>query len=155
MKCSIPADIYLRRSGVFIDNFEHFSHLVLVFLLLTLNMELPAGMVCIFAHKVPWIFYETVVKYIEKMTEHLNYKYLVKDTLKLSSFFYLHIFICFQVVFKNLKENTGEIIIILKERLYSAQYKSLDKVMPRHLRITPEHFSSEKQQNFGPKIAMI
>ena len=27
-----------RRSGVFIVNFEHFSHLVLVFLLLTLNM---------------------------------------------------------------------------------------------------------------------
>ena len=27
-----------RRSGVFIANFEHISHLVLVFLLLTLNM---------------------------------------------------------------------------------------------------------------------
>ena len=27
-----------RRSGVFIVNFEHFSHLALVFLLLTLNM---------------------------------------------------------------------------------------------------------------------
>ena len=27
-----------RRSGVFIVNFEHTSHLVLVFLLLTLNM---------------------------------------------------------------------------------------------------------------------
>ena len=27
-----------RRSGVFIINFEHISHLVLVFLLLTLNM---------------------------------------------------------------------------------------------------------------------
>ena len=27
-----------RRSGVFIVNFEHISHLVLVFLLLTLNM---------------------------------------------------------------------------------------------------------------------
>ena len=32
-----------RRSGVFIVNFEHISHLVLVFLLLTLNMQLPAG----------------------------------------------------------------------------------------------------------------
>ena len=31
-----------RRSGVFIVNFEHISHLVLVFLLLTLNMKLPA-----------------------------------------------------------------------------------------------------------------
>ena len=28
----------LRRSGVFIVNFEHISYLVLVFLLLTLNM---------------------------------------------------------------------------------------------------------------------
>ena len=31
-----------RLSGVFIVNFELISHLVLVFLLLTLNMELPA-----------------------------------------------------------------------------------------------------------------
>ena len=30
-----------RRSGVFIVNFEHISHLVLVFLLLTLNMQIP------------------------------------------------------------------------------------------------------------------
>ena len=30
------------RSGVFIVNFEYISHLVLVFLLLTLNMQLPA-----------------------------------------------------------------------------------------------------------------
>ena len=29
---------------VFIVDFEHISHLVLVFLLLTLNMQLPAGM---------------------------------------------------------------------------------------------------------------
>ena len=32
-----------RRSGVFLVNFEHISHLALVFLLLTLNMQLPAG----------------------------------------------------------------------------------------------------------------
>ena len=32
-----------RCSSVFIVNFEHISHLVLVFLLLTLNMQLPAG----------------------------------------------------------------------------------------------------------------
>ena len=42
--CQSPINqvIYLkrhwRRSGVFIVNFEHISHLVLVFLLLTLNM---------------------------------------------------------------------------------------------------------------------
>ena len=29
-----------RRSGVFIVNFEHISHLDLVFLVLTLNMQL-------------------------------------------------------------------------------------------------------------------
>ena len=33
-----------RRSGVFIVNFEPMSHLVLVFLLLTLNMSLLAGL---------------------------------------------------------------------------------------------------------------
>ena len=33
-----------RRIGVFINNFEHISHMILVFLLLTLNMKLPAGM---------------------------------------------------------------------------------------------------------------
>ena len=33
-----------RRSGDFIVNFEHISHLVLVLLLLNLNMSLPAGL---------------------------------------------------------------------------------------------------------------
>ena len=41
-----PAGIYLlkvnnrntRRSGIFVVNFEHISHIVLVFQLLTLNM---------------------------------------------------------------------------------------------------------------------
>ena len=32
-----------RRSGAFIVNFEHISHLDLLFLVLTLNMQLPAG----------------------------------------------------------------------------------------------------------------
>ena len=32
-----------RRSGVFIVNFEHISHLVLVLLWITLNIKLPAG----------------------------------------------------------------------------------------------------------------
>ena len=32
-----------RHSGVFIVNFEQNSHLVLVFMLLALNMQLPAG----------------------------------------------------------------------------------------------------------------
>ena len=52
-----PAGIYLlkinnrntrtceirRRSGIFIVNFEHISHPVLVLLLLTLEIKLPAG----------------------------------------------------------------------------------------------------------------
>ena len=44
-----------RRSGVFIVNFEHISHLVLVFLLFTLNKYLPAGI---------WLFWKKC--YIEK-----------------------------------------------------------------------------------------
>ena len=32
-----------RRSGIFIVNFEHISHLVQVFLLLTLSRLIPAG----------------------------------------------------------------------------------------------------------------
>ena len=43
----IPERRHWPRSGIFIVNFEHISHLVLVFLLLTLNMQLPA---------VLWIF---------------------------------------------------------------------------------------------------
>ena len=35
----------IRTTPVFIVNFEHTSHLVLVFLLLSLNMQLPAGRV--------------------------------------------------------------------------------------------------------------
>ena len=34
----LPAQRQWRRSGIFIVNFEHISHLVPVFLLLTLNM---------------------------------------------------------------------------------------------------------------------
>ena len=39
----IPERRHWRRSGVFSVSFEHILHLVLVFLLLTLNMKLPAG----------------------------------------------------------------------------------------------------------------
>ena len=38
-----PDQRHWHRSGVFIANFEHISHFDLVFLLLTLNMYLPAG----------------------------------------------------------------------------------------------------------------
>ena len=42
-----------RRSGVFIDNFEHISHLVshLVFLMLTLSREMPIGIAM--SHAIP------------------------------------------------------------------------------------------------------
>ena len=38
MRRAYPAGISSGRSGVFIVNFDHISHFVLVFLLLTLNM---------------------------------------------------------------------------------------------------------------------
>ena len=38
-----PERRHWRRYFVFIVNFEHISHLVQLFLLLTLNMQLPAG----------------------------------------------------------------------------------------------------------------
>ena len=38
-----PERRYWRRSGVIIVNFEHISHLFLVFLLLTLNKQMLAG----------------------------------------------------------------------------------------------------------------
>ena len=37
----------IRTTGVFIANFKHIAHLVLVFLLLTLNLYLPAGLLAI------------------------------------------------------------------------------------------------------------
>ena len=39
----IPERRQWRRSGIFIVNFEHISHLVPAFLLFTLNMQLTAG----------------------------------------------------------------------------------------------------------------
>ena len=47
-KRSHPASNYMfkvnnRNTSIFIVNFEHVSHLVLLFLLLTLKIKLPAG----------------------------------------------------------------------------------------------------------------
>ena len=36
-----------NKDTIFIVNFKHISHLVLVFLLLTLNMYLPAGLLAL------------------------------------------------------------------------------------------------------------
>ena len=44
VKVKTPEGHQWRRSGVFIVNFEHISHLALVFLLLTLSRKMPAGM---------------------------------------------------------------------------------------------------------------
>ena len=38
-----PERLHWHHSGVFIVDFEHISHIVLVFLLLTFNMYLPPG----------------------------------------------------------------------------------------------------------------
>ena len=51
-RCEISSELTIKtperrqshRSGIFIVNFEHISQLVLVFLLLTLNMQLPTGL---------------------------------------------------------------------------------------------------------------
>ena len=40
LKIKIPQRRHWHRSGIFIVNFEHISHLALVFLLLTLNIKL-------------------------------------------------------------------------------------------------------------------
>ena len=51
------------RSGVFIVNFQHISQLVLVFLLLTLNMQLAAGMGALMQFNVHKGGSETVLSY--------------------------------------------------------------------------------------------
>ena len=38
-----PERLQWRRSGVVVVNFEHISHLVIVFLLLTLSKQMPTG----------------------------------------------------------------------------------------------------------------
>ena len=43
LRIKAPERRQWRHSGVFIANFEHTSQLVLVFLMLTLTMQLPAG----------------------------------------------------------------------------------------------------------------
>ena len=40
--------VNIKGTSAFIVNFEHILHLVLAFLLLTLNMQLPTAICCIF-----------------------------------------------------------------------------------------------------------
>ena len=44
LRIKTPERCQLRRSSVFIVKFEHISHLAIVFLLLTLSMQLPGGL---------------------------------------------------------------------------------------------------------------
>ena len=46
----------VKLFGVFIVNFEHISHFVLVFLLLTLNMWMPTGLMFLIAVKLQQLF---------------------------------------------------------------------------------------------------
>ena len=57
-----PERCHWRHSGVFIINFEHISHFVLVFLLLTLNMLLAAWKA---------IFYEKLPIFIERLSSEI------------------------------------------------------------------------------------
>ena len=41
-----PERRHWRRSGVFIGNFKQISHVILVFLLSTLNKQMSAGLMC-------------------------------------------------------------------------------------------------------------
>ena len=43
LKIKITEGCQWCRSGIFIVNFEHISQLILVFLLLTLSKQMPAG----------------------------------------------------------------------------------------------------------------
>ena len=45
---------HLRRSGVFIVNSEHISHLVLLFLLLTLRRQMPVEFMLIQLRSIQW-----------------------------------------------------------------------------------------------------
>ena len=51
----IPERRHWCRSGIFVVNFEHISHLVLVYLLLTFNMYLPAGEACSPSLELYWM----------------------------------------------------------------------------------------------------
>ena len=48
---TLEQGVIWNRSGVFIVNFEYISHIVLVFLLLTLNTQFPGGQ----SHANRWI----------------------------------------------------------------------------------------------------
>ena len=97
---------YWRRSGVFIVNFEHISHLVLVFLMLTLNMYWLQSfgkhfaIMCEinFRGSLPLVLYQKVIlKNFAKFTEKpLRWSLLL---IKLRVYILVHS--CFAVYFVN------------------------------------------------------
>ena len=65
-----------HRSGIFIVNFEHVSHLVLVFLFLTLNMQLPAGVTCTLKELLKTLEHEPELDWFEQSKMIVNVKNL-------------------------------------------------------------------------------
>ena len=47
-RCEICPKLTIKIPGIFIVHFEQISHLVLVFLLLTLSMSIPTGKIFIY-----------------------------------------------------------------------------------------------------------
>ena len=71
-----------RRSGVFIVNFEHILHLVLAFLLLTLNMKLPAGLSLIFPYTIATLYHSDLRLF--SVVNKIKCKYVNNSRLKSS-----------------------------------------------------------------------
>ena len=68
-----------RRCGIFIVNFEHISHLVLVFLLLTLNMLMPTG---------GWVRFklDLFIFHLTKLLDSSGWKVLARVTVNVCVF---------------------------------------------------------------------
>ena len=66
-----PERCQWHRSGVFIVNFEHISHLALVFLLLTLTISLQAGLVFPSFWKVAKLFRGHISRIAKKLAKHI------------------------------------------------------------------------------------
>ena len=71
-----------HRSEVFIANFEHILHLVLAFLLLTLNMKLPAGLSLIFPYTIATLYHSDLRLF--SVVNKIKCKYVNNSRLKSS-----------------------------------------------------------------------
>ena len=61
-RCKIYSKLTIRTHGIYIVNFEHISHLAIVFLLLTLNTLLPAVIRILFFFQEATILLKSTVK---------------------------------------------------------------------------------------------